>query len=101
MDHDLYRTELSAALAIALVGLLATCGALAWTSIIPKPRPLSRPTRIDPNSASLADLTAIPGVGFPTAVTIVKGRPYSQLADLRPLLGEARVRAISPYLELK
>lgn len=38
---------------------------------------------IDINSATLADLQALPGVGVVTAQKIVEGRPYTSIDDLK------------------
>lgn len=55
-------------------------------------RATSRSVRgpIDPNTASLRQLEALPRVGPATARAIVEGRPYARVEDLR------RVRGIGP-----
>jgi DNA uptake protein ComE-like DNA-binding protein len=99
MQHSLYRSDLYVATALALVGFLITLSVPGWNSAS-LPATHSQSVRLDPNRASLADLTAIPGVGLPTAVRIVRGRPYGELADLVALLGDGRARALAPYLTL-
>ena len=44
-------------------------------------------TRIDVNSASLAQLETLPGVGPATARKIIAGRPYARLEDLLRVSG--------------
>ncbi|MCP9456131.1 MAG: helix-hairpin-helix domain-containing protein [Nitrospira sp.] len=56
----------------------STKGKSPTTSEQPSP---SHP--IDINSATLADLQALPGVGVVTAQKIVEGRPYTSIDDLK------------------
>ena len=49
----------------------------------PRATPNESSTRIDVNSATEAQLEALPGVGPATAKKIIAGRPYSSLADLK------------------
>ncbi len=43
--------------------------------------------RINVNTASLAELDTLPGVGPKTAQLIVDGRPYAQVEDLLKVKG--------------
>ena len=98
MNHSLYRSDLLVATGLALAWFVATVSLFAFSSAGGPARAQS--LRLDPNLASLNDLTAIPGVGLPTAVLIVQGRPLARLSDLERLLGEKRARRIAPYLIL-
>ena len=44
---------------------------------------------IDPNSATIADLTAIPGVTEPMATAIVAGRPYGSMVAVNAILAKS------------
>ena len=55
--------------------------------------------KVDINSASEAELTALPGIGAATAKKIIAGRPYSSTNDLAKAgIRPAQVAKISPML---
>jgi len=62
--------------------------------------------RIDLNTASIQELTEIPGIGEKTAASIVEHRklygPYRSLAELDeiPGIGRATLKRLEPYLNL-
>jgi competence protein ComEA len=49
--------------------------------------PVQISARINLNTASLAELESLPGVGPKTAQLIVEGRPYAQVGDLLDVKG--------------
>jgi DNA uptake protein ComE-like DNA-binding protein len=55
--------------------------------------------KVDLNSASQADLEALPGVGEATAKKIVAGRPYKSVADLEKAgVNKATIEKITPLV---
>ncbi len=63
---------LGAALALLALVLAAT----------PVPAAKAKPSKVDLNNATQAELEALPGVGAATAKKIIEGRPYSKVSDL-------------------
>ena len=64
------------------IGLLLLLPAVAQTAALPKPpsptaATLAAETLVDINSASLAELDKLPGVGPARAKAIIENRPYS------------------------
>src|SRR5262245_28597270 len=64
------RRTLGIALAALAMALFAAPGAEAASK------------KVDLNSATAAELEALPGVGAATAQKIIAGRPYASVADL-------------------
>ena len=58
-------------------------------------------SKIDVNTASLADLVAVNGIGESLAEKIVAGRPYTKLKDLLAINGisEKKLEVLSELLE--
>jgi DNA uptake protein ComE-like DNA-binding protein len=54
---------------------------------------------VNVNTATVAQLQYLPGVGPKTAELIVAGRTYAQVADLDRVkgIGPAKLRALAPY----
>jgi radical SAM superfamily enzyme with C-terminal helix-hairpin-helix motif len=50
------------------------------------------------NTASLSMLEAIPGIGRRRAMTIVRRRPFTDMAEIRGLLGEGEAEAAAMRL---
>jgi len=83
------RKMLTAAAAIALtLGLAAAGPGLAQRARLAPPAgtPMAT-THLNPNTATAAQLAAIPGVGRALAAEIVRGRPYARQADLAKVVG--------------
>lgn len=73
---------------ISLFTVTPSVGAAPTTKVKPSeaaPETERRPIAnlIDINSATLADLRSLPGVGTVTAQKIVAGRPYASIEDLK------------------
>lgn len=60
-------------------------------------------TLVDPNTADLEALTALPGIGEGLATKIIEARPFESVEDLArvPGLGERTLERILPYLALE
>lgn len=68
--------------------------ALAASPAMAQPRPIVPPAgtpaavrHLNPNTATVAQLSAVPGVGPVLAAEIVKARPYKTPADLHKVIG--------------
>jgi len=63
-----------------MLGIVAACAAIAWLSAAPAQA--AKAKKVDLNTATQAELEALPGVGAATAQKIIAGRPYSSVSDL-------------------
>ncbi|MGH7468504.1 MAG: ComEA family DNA-binding protein [Longimicrobiales bacterium] len=55
---------------------------------------------IDPNTASLQELEALPAIGTATARKIIAQRPYANLEDLARVIGRKRAQSLAKRLTL-
>ncbi len=56
---------------------------------------------VDLNTASEAELVAVPGIGSSTAKKIIAGRPYSSVSDLSKAgISASSIKAISPMVKV-
>ena len=71
---------------------------LGRTNRVAEPKPSGR--RINVNTATLAELEALPGVGPVIARRIVEGRPYRSVDDLARVkgIGKKRLEEIRPLV---
>jgi competence protein ComEA len=87
--------------------IIASC--VVFTSALGAERPAGAPSakssgaaaaRVDVNTADLATLESLPGVGAQTAKAIVAGRPYRSVADLErvPGIGPERLKDLRPLV---
>jgi DNA uptake protein ComE-like DNA-binding protein len=90
------RQVLTCAGLILLVLLLATSFATAAQQRAAADKPASP---VNLNTATQAELVALPGIGVPTAKKIIAGRPYSAVADLaRAGVPAATIAKIAPLV---
>lgn len=101
---DTYRPAevdaLTVAVAVAAVGV-----ALGWVARVRAPPPGSRievvsRAPLDLNGASLAALTALPGVGRARAARLIGARPLVCWHDVERVLGVRAAARIRPYAGL-
>src|SRR6185295_13671058 len=82
--------------------LLVFAAVLAWgLAISPSPAlAAGAKDKVDINSASQADLEALPGVGAATAKKIIAGRPFSSVQDLsRVGVSAATIDKLKPLVK--
>ena len=82
--------------------LLVLAAVLAWgLAISPSPAFAAKAKdKVDINSASQADLEALPGVGAATAKKIIDGRPFSSVQDLsRVGVSAATIDKLKPLVK--
>jgi hypothetical protein len=58
-----------------------------------------QPLVLDVNTAPLAELEVLPGVGPVTAAELVRARPFRSEGELIAVLGEDRWRRARPYVQ--
>src|SRR6185295_5035106 len=83
-----------------IVGIAAAVAALSWLAAAPAEA--AKAKKLDLNTATEAELEALPGVGAATAQKIIAGRPYSSVSDLsRAGVSAATIDKISPLVTAK
>jgi DNA uptake protein ComE-like DNA-binding protein len=83
-------------------GILRFALAALAMALIAAPRAEAASKKVDLNSATAAELEALPGVGAATARKIIAGRPYSSVADLsRAGVSSATIDKISSLVTAK
>lgn len=85
---------------LAFIGLIIV-GVLAVVFIIFRGDPSKQP--VDVNTATVEQLSALPGVGPEIAMKIVKGKPYAKAEDLLkvPGIGEKTLEKMRPRLKFE
>ena len=79
--------------------MLALAAVLVWGLAI-SPSPVFAADKVDINSASQAELEALPGVGAATAKKIIAGRPFSSVGDLsRAGVSAATINKLKPLVK--
>jgi hypothetical protein len=82
-----------------VVVCMALAGGDAFAQQQPKAKAPAAAAKVDLNSASQAELEALPGVGEATAKKIVAGRPYKSVADLEKAgVNKATIEKITPLV---
>lgn len=71
----------------ALLAVLGACGGAAASD--PESTVFPTAELIDPNSASIDDLAAVPGMNPAAAAEIVNGRPFKTQSDMHAAIGDA------------
>jgi DNA uptake protein ComE-like DNA-binding protein len=80
--------------------LLVLAAVLAWGFAFAPSSALAAKDKVDINSASQADLEALPGVGAATAKKIIAGRPFSSVQDLsRVGVSAATIDKLKPLVK--
>ncbi|MEO8481973.1 MAG: helix-hairpin-helix domain-containing protein [Acidobacteriota bacterium] len=90
------KKVLLSSVAIALMFSAPSLAGQSTTAAAQKEKKKAPVTAVNLNTASEADLEAIPGVGAPTAKKIIAGRPYAAVSDLaRAGVSKATIDKIS------
>ena len=84
-----------------LVNLAAPLGA-GEAVFVPERQTAAGTERVSINSASLAELDTLPGVGPAIAGRIIEGRPYASIEDLLAVrgIGPATLEKLRPFVTL-
>lgn len=95
---DVLRRKLAAAMVMAIV-IAAVYGTASLQAAKGKAVTIVE-ERIDPNTATVASLMRLPGIGRVRAMDIVTQRPFSAAADLDRVrgIGPKTLEKIAPYL---
>lgn len=91
---------------VSLLVLLATGAVLARRAHTPSPAPLDGPALVmgqplDLDTATIAELDALPGIGPSLAGRIVEARPFADVHDLQRVrgIGPVTVQRLEPFVE--
>ena len=91
---------------IFLAALVCACFALPTAAIAQpaaKAAPAAAKAKIDPNTATPAELITLPGIGKKKAELIIAGRPYKTVEDLLGVkgIGKKTLEKLKPLIEIK